>query len=120
MLRDGLYQVAYFTIGQSPRECDHILASVRDGKILGSDRHGGIYLGGANSGASHDATGLVQLICEIPPGGELVTGLAAGPDGVTISASGVFDPVAAKQKIIVELAGKQLEIEISYLGPLPA
>ncbi len=119
MLRDGLYQVAYGPPGSAPAASDFALASVRDGRIMGSDPHGGIYRGTKGRQRQLSSSAAVELICIIPPGGELVTGLAAGTGGATVKIIGTIDPAAATQTAMLHVAGQPVIVEISYLNPLP-
>lgn len=118
MFRDGIYQVVCCTIGHADRVCDHFVASVRDGRILGSDGHGGLYLGHDGSTAQ-DYAARIQMTVQIPPDGVLITGLIAGPEGATLPLTGLLDASADRQKSIVNIAGEAVEIEVAYLGPLP-
>lgn len=118
MLRDGIYHVAYAADTQTPGCHDEALAIVRDGKILGSDRNGGVYSGFVDQDGSGDRDSVV-LICEVPPGGELVTGFSAGPHGAIIPISGVVAADALWQQTRLMIAGQALDIELAYLGPLP-
>jgi hypothetical protein len=120
MLRDGLYQVAYGPPGSDPGASDFALASVRDGRIIGSDPHGGIYRGNKGRQRQLLSSASVELICTIPPGGELVTGLAAGAGGAKVTIKGTLDPGASAQNAVLQVAGQPVMVEISYLGPLPA
>jgi hypothetical protein len=118
LFRNGLYQVVYCTIGHAERVCDQFIASVRNGAILGSDGHGGLYLGRDDAGPQ-ELSACVQMVIQVPPDGELITGLTAGPGGGVVSLNGLLDATADRQKTIVEIAGEAIEIEIDYLGPLP-
>lgn len=119
MLRDGLYQVAYSPTGSTPAAGDFALASVRNGRIMGSDPHGGIYRGAKGRQRQLSSSAAVELVCTIPPDGELVTGLTAGTGGATVKIIGTIDPAAAAQTAILDVAGQPVIVEISYLGPLP-
>ena len=118
MFRDGIYQVVCCTIGHAERVCDHFVASVRDGRILGSDGHGGLYLG-HDGGTALDYSARIQMTVQMPPGGQLITGLIAGPDGAALPLTGLLDASANRQKSIIDIAGEAIKIEVSYLGPLP-
>lgn len=120
MLRDGLYQVAYGPPGSAPGAGDFALASVRDGRIMGSDPHGGIYRGNNGRQRLLSSSAAIELTCTIPPDGELVTGLAAGAGGAMVTIKGTLDPGAASQKAVFHVAGQPIMVEITYLGPLQA
>ena len=61
----------------------------------------------------------VDLKIDVPPGGTLITGYSAGIDGETIDIAGLFTTPNPASKAVVNVAGGQVEVELSYLGPLP-
>jgi hypothetical protein len=90
---------------------------MRDGKIIGSDRLGGVFVGEAGwSAASADC---VTIELTVPPGGELVTGLTAGSSGACVKIKTRLDPEKIAQFATVDVAGEPVELELIYLGPLP-
>lgn len=118
MFRDGIYRIAYSSGLQPARADDEALVIVRDGQILGSDPHGGVYLGTTTEGTATGATE-VRLRAEIPPDGVLVTGFTAGCEGASLTVSGTIDPSAQNQCVTVNIGGENVVIEVAYLGPLP-
>ena len=119
MFRDGMYRVAYFSVEQPEREEDAALAVVRDGKIMGSDPQGGVYISTGVLGIPNGAA-QVALTAQIPPGGTLVTGFEAGADGASLAVSGLLDVNATAQRTTVTIGGQAVDIEVTYLGPLPS
>jgi hypothetical protein len=49
----------------------------------------------------------------------LVTGFSSGPDGATVDIVAAFERAAPVSSTVVEIAGTQVAIELTYLGPLP-
>lgn len=115
---EGVYRVTYRGAAKGERETDTAVAVLRNGRILGSDRHGGIFEGSYEFNPA-DATNNVHLRLTIPPDGMLVTGLSGGPKGATVDITGVFKRAAPITKAIVHVAGAPIEIEMTYVGPLP-
>lgn len=119
MVRDGLYKIVYSTYSQPEREFDEALAVVRCGRIFASDRHGGVYSG--YGGMKADGRPCrIAMTAAVPAGGELVTGFEGGKEGALTAIFGDFDPVAHRQHAVIHVAGAPLEIDVSYLGPLPS
>lgn len=117
MFRNGIYRIDY----RNPTDdgpCDDALIIVRDGSIIGADRHGGVY-----TGSQYQTTGQldgVRLRMTAPSGGALVTGMFAGPDGATLQIDSRLDPTQNVQTATIDVAGNPVDIRVSYLGPLPA
>jgi hypothetical protein len=55
----------------------------------------------------------------VPPGGELVTGLVAGPSGAKIKIKTRLDPEKIAQFATIDIAGEPVEIELIFMGPIP-
>jgi hypothetical protein len=65
-------------------------------------------------------TDTVRLRFEVPPGGELITGFAAGPEGAVIDIVGAIDDRVPAPSTMVDVAGSPVSVSLCYLGPLPA
>jgi len=117
MFRNGIYRIDY----RNPNDdvaADDALFVVRDGSIIGADRHGGVY-----SGSQFRTTGAldgVRVQMTAPPGGEFVTGAIAGPDGAVVDIMSKLDPACNFQTATINVEGDPVEISVAYLGPLPA
>lgn len=118
MLDEGLYNLEYRAEYLGESDSGTALAVLRNGKILGSDRHGGVFMGSYEYDAM---TGLnaVHLRMHVPPDGMLVTGFAAGPDGATVDVVGSFGRAAPATSAFAEVAGRPVEVTMTYLGALP-
>jgi hypothetical protein len=117
MFRDGIYQIAYVSDLQPERVDDEALVIVRDGQIMGSDPHGGVYLGSMSQAKPTEAIKL-RVRAEIPPEGVLVTGFTASAEGASLAVSGTLDPEAENQRATVNIGDESVAIEVTYLGPL--
>lgn len=118
MLSEGIYGFTYKGEHMGVLDGDSALAVLRNGKILGSDRAGGLFMGSYEYDHVR-ALNVVHVRMQVPPEGELVTGFAAGPDGAVIDIAGSFERAEPNSKTVVEVAGRPVEITLSYLGPLP-
>ncbi len=118
MFDEGLYRLNYAGHDNAEATSDDALAVLRNGKILGSDRWGGLFTGSYEFDASVE-TNKLHVRLQVPPGGILVNGFAAGPDGATVDIVGDFERAAPVSKTTVEIAGKPIELQLTYLGGLP-
>lgn len=118
MLSDGIYRVEYCAPFGAEEFSDYALAVLRSGEILGSDKHGGLYLG---TYEGEPATGRerIRLRLEIPLGGVLVTGDAHSQAGDFIDIEAAFDKQTAPYRVVINVAGQPVSIELVYIGPLP-
>ncbi len=118
MFDEGLYALRYTHANDARLETGSALAVLRSGKVFGSDRWGGVFSGSYDfDGATETNTMHVRLT--VPPDGELITGLQAGPQGTTIDIVGTFDRAAPLSSATIDVAGHPVDVELSYLGPLP-
>lgn len=122
MIDEGLYNVEYRSpeqFGLGPTAASgSALAVLRNGKILGSDRWGAVFMGSYEFDPVSE-TNAVHLRLHIPPEGELITGFAAGPEGAIIEVAGQFERAAPVSRTVADIAGQPLEVTMTYLGALP-
>ncbi len=117
MLDEGIYGLSY-SGGERGADGQSALAVLRNGSILGSDRAGALFTGSYQYDAA-ERTSTVHVRMQIPPGGELVTGFAAGPGGAIVDIVGRFERPDPHATAVVDVGGRPLEVRLSYLGPLP-
>lgn len=93
------------------------LAVISGGRILGSDRYGGVFRGRYHY---DDVCGeaVVEVRLAIPPHGVLLTGLEAGPNGAFVDVSGRFRPPSPVSSTVVDVSGMPLTVELRFVGPL--
>lgn len=120
MIDEGLYNLDYRSsvLGEGGQDGGNALAVLRNGKILGSDRWGAVFMGSYEFDPVSE-TNSVHLRLHVPPAGQLVTGFEAGPDGAVIEISGRFERAAPVTRTIAEVAGLPVEVTLTYLGALP-
>jgi hypothetical protein len=117
MFRNGIYKIFYRSPLDLHAFTDHALAVVRDGKIIGADRLGAVFIGAPGPPTLDGETVSVDL--RVPPGGELISGLKAGPDGAIVTVAAAFDPAQNTQSRRIDIAGSPVDVRLDYLGPLP-
>lgn len=123
-LDDGLYRITY----RSGADDDDAfaLAVLRDGKILGADRYGGVFKGAYAFDRTRGAN-IVKLSFTLPPYGTLAGGYTAGPNAEVVDATCVLPGPAAPGprhgahvlKSTLTFARATLEVELFYVGLLP-
>lgn len=118
MMDEGLYNVEYRSNACVDQERGSALAALRNGKILGSDRWGGVFMGSYEYDPVTERNS-VHLRLSVPPEGRLVTGFSAGPEGATLDVVGSFERAAPITKAQALVAGEPVEVTMTYLGPLP-
>ena len=118
MLEDGIYGLDYRAQDAHGEDGGRALAILRDGKILGSDPWGGLFTGLYDYDPRH-CLNKVRLRFDVPPEGVLVTGFCAGPTGATLDIVGAFERTAPKMVTVVDVSGTPVEVQLTYLGPLP-
>ncbi len=94
------------------------LAILRDGKILGSDRCGGLFSGTCEF---DPVAGLIsiKIRVDVPPDAQLITGFAGGPTGATIHISAAVEAATKTASTTVDVAGQPVDVAFAFLGPLP-
>ena len=118
MLEDGIYGLDYRAQDARGEDGGRALDILRDGKILGSDPWGGLFTGLYDYDPRH-CLNKVRLRFDVPPEGVLVTGFCAGPKGATLDIVGAFERTAPKMVTVVDVSGTPVEVQLTYLGPLP-
>lgn len=118
MMDEGIYGLEYRAEFMGEAETGSALAALRNGKILGSDRWGGVFVGSYDYDPVSERNS-VHLRLSVPPEGRLITGFSAGPEGAAIDIVGSFERAAPLTKAVAEVAGHPVEVTMKYLGPLP-
>jgi len=115
---DGLYSLDYGAAGDGETIVDGALALLREGRILGSDRWGGVFEGSYSFDRSR-GNGRLKLRLRVPPGGVLVTGFTADDGGATIEVAGEIAGHGSGATVEVAVGGTPVRIRLTYLGPVP-
>lgn len=120
MLEDGLYGLSFEShcaTGPCSSDRGDGLAVLRGGRIVGSDRHGGVFRGRYHYDPACGEA-VVEVRLAIPPNGVLLTGLAAGPGGAFIDVAGRFPPPRPVSSATIDLGGATVAVELRFVGPL--
>lgn len=118
MFDEGLYALAYQGHDGTPPQGGDALAVLRAGRIIGSDRWGGMFEGSYRYDPKHE-TNHFHVRMQVPPHGELVTGFTGGPDGATVDFVAVLDRATPVASATIEIEGQPVDLKLTYLGPLP-
>lgn len=118
MLDDGIYSLDYRGDADGETTTGDALAVLKSGRIRGADRLGGTFSGSYVFDEDKQSNTL-HVRLQIPAGGVLVNGIEAGPDGTTLDIVGHFDRAAPLSRSAVDIAGRPVDITLTYLGPLP-
>lgn len=117
-LLDGIYSLAYRCATSETVEAGG-LAIVRKNEVMGSDKAGGLFAGQFLPDGM-GRPGLFEGYISLPPNGELITGLRAGPEGLRVRLRGVPTTTDSGLHFHVEVAGQFIGVDVGYVGPLPA
>lgn len=118
-LDEGIYNLCYRGEDRGLREGGEAFAVLRGGKITGTDRGGTVFSGSYEFDAVRE-TNRVHVRLTVPPQGLLVTGFAAGPEGAAIDIVGTCERASPVSTLVVDLAGRPIEVRLTYLAPLPS
>jgi hypothetical protein len=115
---DGIYSLDYRHRSEVSATASG-LAIIRDSRIIGSDPAGGLFEGHL---AADPETGVPQFsgTMSLPPGSELITGLAAGAEGMDLQLIAHADAQDGGLHFTASIAGETLEVNVTYVGPLPS
>jgi hypothetical protein len=119
MFDDGIYGLSFESraVDGSGRDRGEGLAVLRAGRIVGSDPHGGVFIGSYQYDAAR-GDDLVTVRISVPPHGVLLTGFEAGPDGAVVEVSARFAEPRPVASAVVDVAGAPVEVELRYVGAL--
>jgi hypothetical protein len=90
----------------------------RAGRLLGADPAGRVYTGVQNPKQALKRS-YFKVVGEGPHRRRSRTRLPARSGVAAVRISGEIDPSARRQKTMIFVGGKAVDIEITYLGPLP-
>lgn len=116
LLEQGLYGLDYTAAMDQPEIIGSGLLLLRGRRIIGTDRCGGVFIGAIDHDRRQHVS-RVSIRMNVPPGGELVNGVAAGTSGATIDIEAALD--ASRNTMTVDVAGRPVTVKLTYIGPLP-
>ena len=117
---DGLFEVIRTRAPVSARESERFILICRKGRLFGADPQGRVYLGelrGTKSGAPRRTS--LRGTYKIPLRQRSPHIPAPTEPSFAVPITGEIDPFALSQNATVLVGGKEVELQITYLGPLP-
>ncbi len=119
MFVDGIYEIAFARRNRSPRAGDRAILVCRDGTLFGADPRGRVYRGTLHPIAKRAMRkSFLSAFYESPPRSRPPTRTAATRRNA-VPVSGEIDSSARSQSARVLVGRKAVDIEITYIGPLP-
>lgn len=119
MFVDGIYEIAFARRNQSIRAGNRAILVCRAGTLFGADPRGRIYRGMLHSSAKRAMRkSFLSAFYESPPRSRLPTRAAATRRNA-VPVSGEIDSSARTQSTTILVGRKAIDIEITYVGPLP-
>jgi transcriptional regulator with XRE-family HTH domain len=118
MFDEGIYSLSYAAAGEDFKTGGDGLAVLRSGRIVGSDRWGGMFEGSYRFDGTSQ-TNHFHLRMQVPADGELVTGFTGGPEGATLDIVAVLERASPMASATIEIDGRAVDLKLTYLGPLP-
>lgn len=114
---EGLFEIARLASGRRAGADQRMFLICRDGRLFGADPAGTVYTGELRMRSRHSAKPRLEAACEAHGGRG--ARLRSGNRTTGVSIWGEIDPSAERQNTTVLVGRKPVEIEITYLGPLP-
>ncbi len=115
---DGVYCLSYRNPAGSNGESSELLAVLRSGSMLGSDRWGGVLSGTYRYLPALRITQF-NVSMQVPPDGETILGFTAGDGGAMLEISTEFERPRPVSSALVEISGRMIDLHLTYLGPVP-
>jgi hypothetical protein len=114
MLSNGLYRIDF--TGHSGLGGGVLI--LQDGVISGADAADVLY-DGRYSKDERGVDNIAEIVLTMPPNSRLVTGAVAGSAGARVTLRAVFPNPRPISKFRVDVAGRQVDVSLRYLRPLP-
>lgn len=117
-IKDGVYELFYSCDDGGGRGADSLLLVMRQGRLIGADRWGGLVTGRCEfDRPSRRHRFLVEL--DVPRDGILVTGAPAPCAKQSIELVADLSGAPYNATGMVELFGERISLELLYRGPVP-
>ncbi|WP_045834732.1 hypothetical protein [Hyphomicrobium sp. 99] len=117
---DGLFEVIRTRVPEPAHASDRFILICRKGRLFGADPRGRVYMGELHAQPKHAPrrTSLCGTY-RIPLRQRSPRRPAPPEPSFAIPITGEIDPFALSQNATVRVGGKEIDIQITYLGPLP-
>jgi hypothetical protein len=120
MFVDGIFEIAPLPKKQSLAADDRVILICRSGRLFGADPHGRIYRGVLYPAAARTTRkSRLKAVYEVPLKSKRLSGRVPALNRIPVPISGEIDPWARCQNATVRIGHKPIDIEITYIGPLP-
>jgi hypothetical protein len=117
---DGLFEIIRARLGQPAPATNRLILICRDGHLFGADPKGRVYTGELHAQPKHPAgKTFLKGTYEIPLRHKSPHDFAPRDPSFKVAITGEVDPFARSQNATVLIGGKEVDIQITYLGPLP-
>jgi hypothetical protein len=117
---DGLFEIIRARLGQPAPATDRLILICRDGRLFGADPKGRVYMGRLHARPRHAAPrSVLKGTYEIPLKRRSRRRTAPADPSFAVPITGEIDPLARSQSATILVGGKRIDIQITYLGPLP-
>jgi hypothetical protein len=116
---DGLFEIVRTERTRAATATGRLILVSRGGRLFGADAKGRVYLGRLLRQKNTMSLSALRGTYEIPLKRSSLFRAAARNMNVRLPITGEIDPLARRQSATVCVGGKMIDIEISYLGPLP-
>jgi hypothetical protein len=113
-MREGLYRLCYAGVASAAVG----MFAFRNGAFTGVGEQGALYRGTCQRDPARNIykfSGAVTFRPDTPT----VTGFVASPTGSTIPLSGELSEPAPSTRFSLDFAGRAVDVQIEYIGPLP-
>lgn len=118
---DGLYEITSARERKQVHAFERFILIRRKGRLFGADPQGRVYTGELDSHPKHPAARtFLRGTYKIPLRYRSARHPAHSKPSYTVPISGEIDPYALSQNVTVLVGGKKIDIQITYLGPLPS
>lgn len=118
---DGLFEVIRARVHKPAHTSDRFILICRKGRLFGADPRGRVYTGELQTEPKQAASRTsLRGTYKIPLRQRSPRHPAPPEPSFAVSITGEIDPYALSQNATVLVGGKQIDIQITYLGPLPS
>ena len=117
---DGLFEIIRARLGQPAPATNRLILICRDGRLFGADPKGRVYTAELRALPTHAVRkSALKGTYEIPLKRKSPRGFVPPDPSFRVPITGELDPFARSQNATVLVGGKEIDIQITYLGPLP-
>jgi hypothetical protein len=118
---DGLFEVIRARVHKPAHASDRFILICRKGRLFGADPQGRVCTGELAAQSKHAGPRTsLRGTYKIPLRRRSGHYPARTKPSFTVPITGEIDPCALSQNATVLVGGKQIDIQITYLGPLPS